>query len=248
VSEHHWGNDGTVICPDSVRVLLRYTEIINPTTAAGGLYWYVYRGNSCFDPNFTGTGAQPNGFDQWAFFYNSYVVLSSRIRLEIIGNTNSATYAVAPLYSSSSPASASDVSGMRYAVSKSGILVGNATLIDLTDSMSTAQQFGISEAAVVEDDLYSALVTANVATAQSWFWGIAVQDDLGSSTLNGSIRVLLEYDVKFFDVTQFSLSAHRPDLATSGGGAAAAALPAAANPCCRYDGCQTVMKGAPPGG
>jgi hypothetical protein len=140
---------------------------------------------------------------------------------------------------------------MRYAVSKSGILVGNASLLTLENSISVAQIFGVTEAAITEDELYSAAMTTNTNAAQTFYWCIAVQDDLGTSTLNGSIRVLLEYDVKFFDPAQFSLSAHRPGLTPTGGGAAAAALPVADSQCCRIDGCQRATSkqpGGPPGG
>jgi hypothetical protein len=37
---------------------------------------YSFRLNSPFDPNYTASGHQPMGFDQWAAFYNHYVVES----------------------------------------------------------------------------------------------------------------------------------------------------------------------------
>jgi len=39
----------------------------------------VFRANSCFDPDFTGGGAQPRGFDQWMTIYSKYVVMKSKI-------------------------------------------------------------------------------------------------------------------------------------------------------------------------
>jgi hypothetical protein len=87
--------------------------------------------------------------------------------------------------------------------------IGNAALSRLSNSMSTSQIFGISPAAVTSDDLYSALVTANVANAQTWFWCIAHQNISSSATLATMLRVRIEYDVKFFDATTISLSAVR---------------------------------------
>lgn len=41
---------------------------------------YVFRGNSLYDPNYTGVGAQPYGFDQLCpTFYQNYNVKSSKI-------------------------------------------------------------------------------------------------------------------------------------------------------------------------
>lgn len=39
----------------------------------------TFRANSCFDPEFTGTGHQPHGFDQWSAMFKTYTVLSSRL-------------------------------------------------------------------------------------------------------------------------------------------------------------------------
>uniref|UniRef100_UPI0040475A4C hypothetical protein n=1 Tax=Flavobacterium sp. TaxID=239 RepID=UPI0040475A4C len=45
--------------------------------AAGGVSSYAFRANSCFDPNSSGVGHQPSGFDQWTVFYNHHVVVGS---------------------------------------------------------------------------------------------------------------------------------------------------------------------------
>lgn len=67
--------------PKTNVVKLRYVESfeINPTT--GALGYHRFRANSCFDPNYTGTGHQPNGFEQWSQFYNHYVVIGSKINV-----------------------------------------------------------------------------------------------------------------------------------------------------------------------
>lgn len=54
---------------------LRYVESINMTP--GTTLPYAFSTNSCFDPNTTGAGHQPYGFDQWAIIYNHYKVYAS---------------------------------------------------------------------------------------------------------------------------------------------------------------------------
>lgn len=45
------------------------------TEAAAGLgITYTWRANSLFDPDFTGAGVQPLGFDQWSALYSTYRV------------------------------------------------------------------------------------------------------------------------------------------------------------------------------
>jgi hypothetical protein len=43
----------------------------------------MYTANGCYDPNITGTGVQPTGFDQMMQFYDHYTVAWSRVRVEI---------------------------------------------------------------------------------------------------------------------------------------------------------------------
>jgi len=166
-----------------------------------------------FDPNYTGAGAQPSYFDNWANMCNSYVVLSSRIKLEIMTSTAAAAgfvmTGVFPAYNTAVPTAAVDGSSMRYAKAVSTIAVGNAVKDKLDSSMSTAQMFGVRQQAVVDDDLYSAVVSTNPAAAQTWYWTIFCQVESGTATLSGTIRVVLEYDVKFFDPAVVNLSTTR---------------------------------------
>lgn len=67
--------------PQRKMVKLRYAEVFALNPAASSVATYVFRANSVYDPNFTVTGHQPLGFDQWAAIYNRYTVLGSKITL-----------------------------------------------------------------------------------------------------------------------------------------------------------------------
>lgn len=43
----------------------------------------AFRLNSVYDPDLSGTGNQPVGFDQWAAFYNKYRVLSTDVEIRL---------------------------------------------------------------------------------------------------------------------------------------------------------------------
>lgn len=60
--------------------------------------------NNLYDPNISGTGYQPIGFDQMAAFWQNYRVLSARIRLEVFPTTATATIGFYPSGFSSLPA------------------------------------------------------------------------------------------------------------------------------------------------
>lgn len=229
---HNWGGDGTVGCPDSVRVILRYNELLAPATTLGGLYTYQYRGNSVFDPNYTGGGAQPSYYDNWANMYNSFVVLSSRITCEfvsMIAGTAPLLAGIYPAYNTSVGTAAIDCASMRYAKSASTASQGSAIRTTIVNDMSTAQMFGIPESAVVEDDAYSGSAS-NPASAQTWYWTVFAQAESGTSTISGNIRVCIEYDVKFFDPVVMNLSATKRAEVQSAPAEGVASAAAAAGP------------------
>nr|AGA18346.1 hypothetical protein [uncultured marine virus] len=56
-------------------VVLRYHETFTVNPGLGGTPgFYVFRSNSCYDPNFTGTGHQPRGYDQIMTMYQFLAV------------------------------------------------------------------------------------------------------------------------------------------------------------------------------
>lgn len=70
------------VMPDRLYTKLRYREQLTFTQTTGSLSDQVYRPMSLFDPDLTGTGGQPYGFDQWTQFYGYYTVLASGITVE----------------------------------------------------------------------------------------------------------------------------------------------------------------------
>jgi len=69
---------------------LRYADNNALSTTAGAVNTFVFSANGMFDPNITGTGHQPAGFDQMMISYEHYTVVRSRIVVNFInqsGNT-----------------------------------------------------------------------------------------------------------------------------------------------------------------
>lgn len=58
---------------------LRYNDSAVLTSTTGSVASYVLRANDLYDPDFTGTGHQPMGFDQMMVFYNHFTVVRSRL-------------------------------------------------------------------------------------------------------------------------------------------------------------------------
>jgi len=81
-------------------VKLRYSSTLVDFTASIGYYAHVFRLNSLFDPDYTGVGAQPLGFDQWAALYGSYRVIRASAKLTAAASVSQAIPMVMGFYPS----------------------------------------------------------------------------------------------------------------------------------------------------
>ncbi len=68
------------------KALLRYSQSIKLDAAGGVPAHWLFRATSCFDPDYSGVGHQPYGFDTYASIYNHYKVDKSTITVNIGGN------------------------------------------------------------------------------------------------------------------------------------------------------------------
>lgn len=66
---------------------LIYSEFVSLTsTGAGTVGYYAFSANGLFDPNITGTGHQPMGFDQLMLLYEHYTVLRAKVTVTFIND------------------------------------------------------------------------------------------------------------------------------------------------------------------
>lgn len=75
--------------PTKFTTKLRYafTGTLNPNGITPAVH--VFRANSLYDPDQTGVGAQPRGFDQIIAFYDHYVVIHSKITVKFVNRDSS---------------------------------------------------------------------------------------------------------------------------------------------------------------
>lgn len=57
------------------------TGFSGATATPGYVYWYVFRGNSLYDPDYTGIGVQPYGYDQLTGLFGKFRVAGSKIKI-----------------------------------------------------------------------------------------------------------------------------------------------------------------------
>ncbi len=79
----------TAVGPKTLIRRLRYCTRITLNPGAGGAAQnHFFRANGMFDPDQSGTGHQPLGFDQYMLLYDHYKVISSSIQVKALNNVS----------------------------------------------------------------------------------------------------------------------------------------------------------------
>lgn len=185
---------------------LKYVDHFNTTYTSGVGFVYSYRGNSLFDPDFTGTGHQPYGFDQLSALYHSYRVYGSKIRVGAMqwrsaGHTTGAEpetfmdIGVFPYTQSSPPFTGfhqmKEVPYFKFRQQASALAKGSGVI--MKSFGSTTKVCGEPSSKVKYEDGYAADVTANPAIP--WFWHIIVDE---STDQGNSIRIEFDVDLTYY--------------------------------------------------
>jgi hypothetical protein len=149
-----------------LRTRLRYTDTFTVTTSAGpGIGNAVFNLNGLFDPDSTGAGHQPMGFDQLASLYNRYRVYKTWWTVRVLPVASTATpyhLAIVPTNSTTVFTNFSTAAEQTY--SKTSIF-NSYTIAEHTGSIEIAKLNGKTPEAYMSDDTTQAQVTANPSEA-----------------------------------------------------------------------------------
>lgn len=207
-SERHFQmmrNPGRSLMPMRYKTKLMYCDVLNVTyTAPLGVQWYTFRMNSLFDPDFTGIGHQPAGYDQITPFYNSWIVTGVKVlwegRFLSGGEYVLALNGQAPL-------------NQLPAGPVSELLEDRRTIIKRADLYHTfriekyydvATVSGIPRSRMMDDISYSGNVGANPQTV-GWVNLGSVSTDLSTYSVNSTITLV--YYCEFFEPIEIGPSA-----------------------------------------
>lgn len=184
--------------PLAQKVTLRYACRQTDTLDVGlsYIFGYVFRGNSAFDPDYTGVGSQPHGFDEWCYFYQSYTVPSSTIRVKASVSTAATTnaqialYIVPTRYDALVSKGVINVSQMR----KSKVRWFNAYTRDPTLS-STCSNGEMYPELVMTNNNFLAATNANPSFP--WFWHVGVDGNSYAADTVVALYIEVDYYVIF---------------------------------------------------
>lgn len=182
--------------PEKVATKLHYIETITLNSASIGAYSrYVYRGNSCYDPNQTGVGNQPIQWDDFTTLYAQYCVTSSKIEITAINMEDApARIVVHPYYSSTDPLQpAEELQVHPRARSKIlGVASSTASKCYLKNYSTTGSFY---PECLKNKYQQNASVTSNPSL--QWFWVVTGAPMLDTDIHTIQVQVKLTYYVTF---------------------------------------------------
>jgi len=178
--------------PSFMPLRLKYTDF-RTVTASGNVASYGYRQNSVFDPDYTGVGGQPNGFDQFKVIYQYYRVVMVEVRITWMDVTSSArALCVLGATADSSSPSTGELLGQTN-FSRSGLVGTQTDTASQFLRVRTSQLAGVDDQSILADDTYKADVGANPGRV-FYIWCMA---DTSGSTDQVSFRIEITYFVRF---------------------------------------------------
>lgn len=184
--------------PNTFYTKLRYTESLSRNISVGSANTYIYQANNLFDPDFTGTGHQPRGFDQFMLLYNHYTVVGAKITLTASGEDSSGENYVFGITQRSDASSASselkDYTEGRTVVSR--MIAGGLSNPSKTvsSSMNIGRFLGVSKP-LSETDLAGSKTAGPERPA--YFYLFAAQPTAGSSSGRIQYQITIDYSVVF---------------------------------------------------
>jgi hypothetical protein len=191
--------------PDQLKCVLKYKEngisfTASPTPAA-----QVYRINSLFDPNLTGTGHQPSYFDQLAAVYGQYCVVASRMKCQIF-NEGTVEVTAALVYSdvNTSTQTVENLEEARWSRSAQlGIQNSGSSVRDLDGGVILLPTL-MGEKDLNTDPNQYANVTTNPVDVGFGIFKIAAVD--GITNVKAIVNFELEFDIIFKELTPIAES------------------------------------------
>jgi hypothetical protein len=187
------------------RRTLQYYAASSVITGTATANAYVFSANGIFDPDISGTGGQPMGFDQMMQFYNHYTVIRSRIRVLFTNTSATLTPSVAVVVSGSSTVLTSIeqlVENGDLSLAQLGFAGQQGSMARLTRSAVAARFQGIDD--VMDDPNMRGDVVSN--PTEQFYFHLATWNPYTSAQVTSNFQVVIEYETMFHEPRKGPLS------------------------------------------
>lgn len=191
--------------PDRTLVKLKYPQRVVPLGTSGAISQQIFRGSDLYDPDYTGAGYQPQGFDQWMAFYDQFFVSASKIQVTVVQSYNATPLelAIAPA-DSATEFNTYDMELVRnYRRAKGALFQPGSGPRTLTNYCTISQALG--RRVRPNDPGYSG--SSSVSPTSLFYWAVVSQSADETSTISGTqLYVNLTYYVCLSRPTFLGLS------------------------------------------
>ncbi len=178
---------------------------------AGTCSSYFFSCNGLFDPNVSGAGHQPMGFDQMMLMYEQYTVVSSKIMIQFINASAASVLAAGAIYLSPDTTNITTPSQLvengyitPIKVMMPIFLVGSSVRSDLTCDIGSYFGRDRKKRELLEDPNLFGTAAAN-PTEQAYF-GVVVFDPTLANAVSVDFNVDIEYEVIFWEPRKLTQS------------------------------------------
>lgn len=180
-----------------VKAKLVYSTTVNIEPGLATCGSHVFTCNGLFDPDITGVGYQPTGFDQYMALYNEYIVTKSYIKI-VASNTDPNSQQVIGIAFLDLPATSTDArqylntGTCKWSVVDTYKSGSTVTLTHEADMRSASTQD------IFNENGYSGTASANPTDTHYWHL-FAAPVDLATNSSAVNAIVYIEYEVYFRD-------------------------------------------------
>lgn len=189
-----------VLWPTRKAVRLNYAEHFDANTLVGGIVvQYNYSANGIFDPNITGGGHQPKGFDQVMSNYDHYVVVGTKISVEFVNKTEH-PIRVGIMLRDSAPSGTASIEGVeeyrfKRFTTLDGITMGGKSYGTVSMAINPAKFLGRSKA--LSDSQLKGNVSTNPAEQCYFVLFAYALDATQEVSVSGAVKI--DYSTVFIE-------------------------------------------------
>jgi len=196
--------------PKFVKRLVYVETSLTVLGTAGLVGNYFFSANGMYDPNVTGTGHQPMGFDQMMLMYNHFTVTASKISVTAYNNSASGLYAACGVYLSPDTTSITDASTLI----ENGFMVWKpvypitqpGSIVKLNLNCNVGKYFardGPKRNLLEDTDLYG---TAAANPNDQVYFVVCAFSETGANNASLSFTVEIEYEAIFWEPRKLTQS------------------------------------------
>lgn len=187
--------------PTRCRAVLRYTSYFNLSVSVSGAAQYFLRCNSVYDPDFTGVGSQPRGYDQYAALYNQYTVNKAKLKATLCipstGATGQLIFGATFKPDTSGLATLDQCADQPYTVSRICNQQGPTSDRTVYSTWDRKKRFPNDQTSAS----LSSQVTTNPAEQEYWqIWYHNAYNPLVAGASDVTVQFTIDYDVEFYEL------------------------------------------------